>query len=130
MREMICGALMTAIAAASGAAQDVNSANFMLPYCKLTRDEAFTNTTNAMVSGRCLGIIASVAQVLSTFQEAQQKGLVQLDPIFCTAIPQGVSNQQLNDVVLRFGEAHPELTQRDFIAFAMVAMHDAWPCKK
>jgi hypothetical protein len=57
---MLLGALTALMVTAANAAEDVNTANFMLPYCKLTREEASANTTNAMIWGRCSGIIHSL----------------------------------------------------------------------
>src|SRR5258706_8823279 len=36
---------------------------------------------------------------------------------------------QLINVVVRYGEAHPESTHEPFFLIAFIAMHEAWPCK-
>jgi hypothetical protein len=41
-------------------AEDVGSANYMVPFCKLKPVEAFTNPNAAYLHGRCIGILENV----------------------------------------------------------------------
>lgn len=47
---------------------------------------------------------------------------------FC--LPDGVVGRQLTDVVVRFLRAHPENRSAHGGSLAMLAMNDAWPCKR
>src|SRR5260370_42598463 len=65
MRAIICGALLAlTITTANAAEQDVNSAEFMLPYCRLDMNEMLSGrsaptTTNesAYLGGVCAGMV-------------------------------------------------------------------------
>jgi Rap1a immunity proteins len=126
---MLLGALMVLMVTAALATEDVNTANFMPPYCKLTREEASANTTNAMIWGRCSGIIHGLIEMFGLLQEEQAAGEIQLNQRLCTVIPEGVTPQQLVDVVVKFGEAHPEITHEPFVLLTLVAINETWPCK-
>jgi hypothetical protein len=95
MRTMLLGALMVLMVTAALATEDVNTANFMLPYCKLTREEASANTTNAMIWGRCSGIIHGLIEMFGLLQEEQAAGEIQLNQRLCTVIPEGVTPSSL-----------------------------------
>jgi hypothetical protein len=68
------GALMALMVTAANAAEDLKSANFVLPYCKLTKEEACANTTNAMSWGRCSEIIRGLIEMFGLLQEEQATG--------------------------------------------------------
>jgi Rap1a immunity proteins len=131
MRKTLLGALMAlTITAANAAVEDTNSADFMLPFCRLTAKEISADVNKAANYGRCLGIVEGISQMFSLLKEAQAAGAARLDPLLCTSIPADLSNAQLVSVVVKYGEAFPELTHRPFSVLAMSAMQLAWPCNK
>jgi hypothetical protein len=131
MRVTICITFLAlTITTANAAEEDSTSANYLLPYCKLTKEQAGSSTRSALNVGQCMGIVEGISQMFQLLIEAQAAGTVQLDPLLCTSIPAGITTQQLVDVVVTYGETFPELTNRPFTVLAMSAMRVAWPCKK
>lgn len=130
MRTVSLGALMAlAITAAQAAAEDTDSADFLLPFCRLTPNEMAADIKKAANYGRCVGAVEGISQMFSLMRQAQEAGAARLDPLLCTAIPAGIASEQLVNVVVKYGEAFPELTHRPFTVVAMSAMRLAWPCK-
>ena len=130
MREMLLGALMALpITTAHAAAEDTDSADFMLPFCRLTPNEMAADINKAANHSRCVGVVEGISQMLNLLQEAQAAGAARLDPLLCTSIPAGITSEQLLNVVVKYGEAFPDLTHRPFVVVAMSAMRLAWPCK-
>jgi len=103
-------------------AEDVGSANYMVPFCKLKPGEAFTNPNAAYLHGRCIGILENVTLMTDV--------LPRPDPSTCTKIPVGTTLGQMRDVVVKYADEHPNQTQNDFGRFAYNALHEAWPCKE
>ena len=131
MRVTIWGAILAlAITTANAAAEDTTSAEYLLPYCKLTKERAASSAGEALRLGQCVGIVEGVSQMFQLLSEAQAAGTVQLDPLLCTSIPVGITTQQLVDVVVKYGETFPELTHRPFTVLVMSAMRVGWPCGK
>jgi hypothetical protein len=83
-----------------------------------------------MIWGRFSGIIHSLIEMFGLLQEEQAAGEIQLNQRLCTVIPEGVTPQQLVDVVVKFGEAHPEVRHEPFVLLTLVAINETWPCKK
>ena len=59
MKAIICGALLALMITTAAAAEDMESANYLLPYCKLTEAKALSRNA-AYHLGRCYGIIETV----------------------------------------------------------------------
>jgi hypothetical protein len=130
MRKTFLTALtVLTITTADAAVEDPNSADFMLPFCQLTPKEMSADINKASNYGRCLGVVQGISQMFSLLEEAQAAGAARLDPLLCTSIPADITNEQLVTVVVKYGEAFPELTHRPFTVVAMSAMRLAWPCK-
>jgi hypothetical protein len=134
MREMrvtvYCALLVLTITTANAAEEDTKSAKYLLPYCKLTTEQAGSSVRSALNAGQCMGIVEGISQMFQLLNEAEAAGRVQLDPLLCTSIPAGITARQLVDVVVKYGETFPELTPRPFTVLAMSAMRVAWPCKR
>jgi hypothetical protein len=109
MRTIIFGALMALTIMPVHAALDTVSVNYMLSYCKMTVKELAVNTTNAMGYGRCYGTVYGVSQILILLEHTQHP-----DPLVCTTVPPAATSEQLVNVVIKYAEAHPEVT----LAFA------------
>jgi hypothetical protein len=131
MNAIVSGALVAlTVTAASAAQTDQDCANYMLPLCKLTIEQALADKFNSFQLGQCLGIVSGIREMFGALKDAQMAGSVKLDDFFCTAIPDRVTNKQLVNVVVKFGEEHPNVTHEPFVVFAMAAIRAAWPCKK
>jgi hypothetical protein len=126
MKAIICGALMAlVITTANAAEEDGNSANFMLPYCKLSS----ANNKDAAIHGRCFGMVEAINATFKLMRSAAAVGKGRVDPALCIDIPDAVTNEQAVRVVVKYGEAHPERTRNSFTLFAVIALIDTWPCK-
>jgi Rap1a immunity proteins len=130
MKAITCGALIALTVTTANAAEDEQSADFMLPYCRLAATEVTADIKKASNYSRCVGIVEGVSQMFNLLREAQAAGMVQLDPLLCTSIPAGIAKEQLVNVVVTYGETFPELTHRPFTVLAISALRVAWPCKK
>jgi hypothetical protein len=64
MKAIICGALLALTITTANAADDLDRANYLLPYCKLTATERLANTENAHFNGRREAIVQTVSAVL------------------------------------------------------------------
>jgi hypothetical protein len=114
-------AVMQAIPTAGRVEADA-SASFMLPYCKLTAEQASASAIQALLLGQCQGVIETISQM-------HQAQLVE-DRALCADIPDSVTHGQLVQVVVKYGELHPDQTHKPFWMFVLGALHNAWPCKK
>jgi Rap1a immunity proteins len=132
MRTIICGTLtVLAIATANAAVEeDVHSAHFMLPYCKLTSKQTVASVKNALIYGQCFGMVSGVVTMMELLRQAAASGQAQLDPILCTDIPGDTTIEHLVDVVVKYGSTHPDETHERLEVLAFKALHDAWPCKR
>jgi Rap1a immunity proteins len=132
MRTIICGALIAlAITTANAAVEeDVHSAHFMLPYCKLSSKQTMANAKNALIYGQCFGVISGIVLMEVLLRQAEASGKAQLDPVLCTEIPGDTTIEHLVNVVVKYGSAHPDQTHERFEVLAFTALHDAWPCKR
>ena len=88
-----------------------------------TREEASANTTNAMVLGPVFRNNPRPHRDV-WFAAEQAAGEIQLNQRLCTVIPEGVTPQQLVDVVVKFGEEHPEITHEPFVLLTLVAINE------
>jgi len=132
MRTIICGALTALMITTANAAveEDVHSAHFMLPYCKLTSKQTMANAKNALIYGQCFGMVSGILMMVELLRQAEASGQAQLDPILCTDIPGDTTIQQLVDAVVKYGSAHPEQAHERFEVLAFNALRDTWPCRK
>jgi Rap1a immunity proteins len=132
MKTTICGVLigLTITTANAAVEEDVHSAHFMLPYCKLNAKQTMANTKNALIYGQCFGIVSGIVMMIEVLRQAEASGQAQLDPILCTDIPGSTTIEQLVRVVVKYGSTHPDQTHERFEVLAFNALRDAWPCKK
>ena len=90
-------------------AEDLNSANYILPGCK----PLDPRSTATWKHGLCAGFVA---------------GVVYAAPNLC--LPQGLTNNQAVAVVIKYIEARPERMHENFGKLAVEALSAAWPCKR
>jgi hypothetical protein len=96
MKAILTGALLALATTTTGAAENKDSVDYLLPYCKLVPNGPYVHMVDAFEAGRCAGIVQTVAVWLD---ENRAKGRAQSDPTFCADIPNGVNNGQLLRVV-------------------------------
>jgi hypothetical protein len=108
-------ALLASAIAPTGAQENYDSANFMLPQCK--RFLALAGTGKAsFAEGVCAGSITAFAFVGRS-----------LNNRFC--FPEGVTNRQMVQVVVTYIEARPARMHEDWRDLALEALREAWPCR-
>jgi Rap1a immunity proteins len=123
-------AALAITAAATAAEEDVHSARSMLPYCKLTSKQTMANTRNALMYGQCFGVISGVVTMSEVMRQARAAGTVGLDPALCVEIPGDTTILQVVDAVVKYGEAHSDMSRERFEIVAFAALRDNWPCGK
>jgi len=111
------------ITTAAIAEEEAQSASFMLPYCKLTPAQA---AGKAFLAGRCVGLVQGIADALGLMKDASGE---KLNPL-CVDKPKGTSTDQAVQIVVKYGDAHPEQSHAPFTVVAALALTDAWPCRK
>jgi Rap1a immunity proteins len=104
-------AILLALTMPAGA-EDIASANYMLPACKsFANDENARTHSDAMKKGRCVGVVEGLGYTEN----------------FCQ--PKGSTVGQAVAVVVKYIEARPERMHEDFGLLALEALTAAWPCK-
>jgi hypothetical protein len=97
-------------------AEDLDSANHILPGCKGFLSRGSTPTLiESLQQGRCLGFIQGLVH-----------GVGGKD--FC--LPKGVIAAQGVAVVIKYIEGRPERMHEQFGDLALEALKAAWPCKR
>jgi hypothetical protein len=91
---LMLAALLCSLAVPALAEPDINSGNYMLPYCRtLIQDPGKTGP----MSGFCAGVIETLNWTGDLLREEDR---------FCS--PRAVTNGQARQVVVRYLESHPE----------------------
>lgn len=135
MKAIICAGLMALTITAANSAEDYDTANHRLFSCKaiLTlKDDAPAMT---FYKGMCLGEVTSLATLAanstvspSAFSGAGKERAV-IEHWRCVRPPDGVSDDETLNVVVRYIEARPERMNEPFLSLALEALFDAWACK-
>jgi len=129
MRAIVCGALLVLGIAAANAAENTHSADYMLPYCKLTSNRVAESSHDSYLHGRCAGLVEGVIHMASLLKAMQTVGdIPHLDPLLCAAVPDQVAIEQAIKIVVNYGETHPREGPLPFTVLVLDALHDAWPC--
>jgi hypothetical protein len=130
MKAIICGALLALAITTANAAENIHSANYMLPHCKLTADQVVDSPSNSYLVGRCAGLVEGVINMSGLLKAMQTVGdIPHLDPLLCAAVPDQVTIEEALKVVVRYGETHPREGPLPFAVLVLDALHYAWPCK-
>jgi hypothetical protein len=106
--------LALASACSSGQAQEVKSAEAMLPHCMAGLDPGAQDA----IGGRCLGILATLSFVSRVLPDELK---------FCH--PAEATPDQMLQVVNAFLQANPDAARQDFRLVALAAMRGHWPCE-
>jgi hypothetical protein len=105
MRSMlVCMLAMQMLTTANAnAAENTHSANYMLPYCKLTAGQVVDNPSDSYLVGRCVGLVEGVVNMSGLLKAMQAVGdIPHLDPLLCAAVPEQVTIEQALTVVVRY----------------------------
>jgi hypothetical protein len=128
----LAAALALTVAAAQ--AEDLHSANYMLPAC-----QAFVTGMEYGAAGICGGRVSGIvfmggliSGTLSTSippseASSQLAGLLRIG--MCINTPNGVTVAQAARVVVAYIEARPARMHEPFEFLALEALRTAWPCK-
>jgi hypothetical protein len=119
MRFIPCFVIFSFFAAAGAVAQETNpySGFFSLPACKAYA-EPKAPLRMRLEGNFCAGQLRALVYVSHV-----------LSPELRSCVPDNLPNGQLTMVAVRFLETHPERMNEDFMALAMQAFREAWPCK-
>jgi hypothetical protein len=96
----------------------IDSGDAMLPFCK----KAIIGQSSGPVPPEawlCLGKIDSLRRIRTVLKEE-----------FASCAPDSVTNDQALRVVVKYLEENPKFLHQHFDLLALIAMQDAWPCKK
>jgi hypothetical protein len=126
MRGVTCGVLIALTATAVARSDDLENADFLLPFCRLAPDRPGSTEMAAVLYGQCIGLVQGAAGMLALINAIQGS---KLDPRLCLNVPKGASIEQAIEVVVKYGEAHPEQMHAPFLTLATLALTDAWRCR-
>src|SRR5262249_62049901 len=112
----IIGSALALTVTTARAAEDIKSANYILPYCKAIAEERMLpNTAAVFVQGQCTGIVFAIHHM---FWLTQTIGKIRTG-LLCADIPDQVTLQQEIRVVVKYIEAHPKDAHADFRELAL-----------
>jgi hypothetical protein len=126
MRGVACAVLIALTAAAAARGDDLENADFLLPFCRPAPDQPGRTEMAAVLYGQCIGFVQGVAGTLALIKAIQGN---KLDPKLCLDAPKGASIEQAIEVVVKYGEMHPEHMHGPFLTLATLALTDAWRCR-
>jgi hypothetical protein len=89
MKTVIIGALMALTVTAAGAAENTDSANYMVPFCRIK--QVANNDPMVFSLGRCYGVVMATMAMYQQMRWYETQGKARLDPNFCADIPLNVS---------------------------------------
>ncbi len=126
---ILCAAMAVVATMAVAADNPEFSANYVLPGCRdaLARHEKDTGGGFGGLNGMCIGAIWSAA-VIGQANMLGSRNRHEHPDWLCIDVPEKASGEQLIRIVVRYADAHPELTHQNFTLFAFDALADAWPC--
>jgi hypothetical protein len=101
------------------AAADDHSANFYLPSCRGLANEHYGKSP--LREGECVGILEGLSMLAPYLDPAHLASR--------SCVPDDATFGQLTTVVVRWLDQHPQRWHEDFRSLALLALHDAWPCK-
>ena len=97
-----------------------HSANYYLPGCRAFIDKQFVS--DPFAQGECAGILEGLSVTASNLDPA-------IFVVSRSCTPDDVTLAQITTVVVRWLDERPQRWHEDFRALALLALHDAWPCK-
>src|SRR5262245_7651025 len=85
MKTIIYGALTALTVTAAGAAENTDSANYMMPFCRIK--QVANNDPMVFSLGRCYGVVMATMAMYQQMRWLETQGKARLDPNFCADIP-------------------------------------------
>ena len=114
---------------ASTAAEDTNSANYILPGCQNFSSLKQPRTDR---QGFCAGTVAGISFVGKDLRRLRPSYPSESDAVtslYCLDIPEKATLLQLVRVVIAYIEARPPRMPERFNDVALEALRTAWPCR-
>jgi len=113
----------------TAAAEDTNSANYILPGCQnfLSLKQPRTDR-----QGFCAGTVAGISFVGKDLRRLRPSHPSESDAVtslYCLDIPEKATLMQLVRVVIAYIEARPPRMPERFNDLALEALRTAWPCR-
>jgi hypothetical protein len=130
VRSVLFGAaaLVLTITAAS-AAEDISSANYMLPGCQAYADRK-PPYDRPFEQGLCAGTVRGIGFMGSSTMETVDGRVVRTAiQEWCLDLPDAVTVRQMVRVVVAYIDARPARMHEDFRLLALEALRTAWPCR-
>jgi hypothetical protein len=113
--------LLGLLTGASLRAEEV-SGKFYYKRCKaISSGEPSTNVSDGIMKGDCLGVFKTIIYFNTDIESGR-------DIFYCA--PRGVTVGQLTRVSIAFMDRNPALMHEPFAHLALMALAEAWPCKK
>jgi len=128
------GAALALTVTAAGAAENVHSANYMLPHCRNFVDRKSVDLFN---QGICAGLVEGIAvpgglvilYALPSDYDKPEPHLRDLQRMLCIDAPDEATVEQMVRVVVAYIDARPARMHEDFRNLAREALRTAWPCR-
>jgi Rap1a immunity proteins len=111
------GVALALTVTAAVAEPDLNSANYLLPFCRGFGD---LKSSVPFEQGRCAGIVSGIAYMGSAVEASSR---------VCLDIQATVTSGQDVKVVVAYIDARPARLHEPFARLALEALRAAWPCK-
>jgi hypothetical protein len=112
IRRLLLGAALALTVTGALAAENPNSANFVMPGCRNAVSEQY-----GFLEGYCTGIVVGIIGIGGA-------------PGACLAVPDAVTSSQAVRVVIVYIDARPARMHEHFTELALEALRAAWPCRK
>jgi hypothetical protein len=130
---LLLGAALALTVTAVGA-ENVHSANYMLPYCRNWIDRKLADPFN---QGLCAGLVEGIAvtggfvilYALPSDYDKPEPHLRDLQRELCINAPDDATIEQMVRVVVAYIDARPARMHEDFRNLAREALRTAWPCR-
>jgi Rap1a immunity proteins len=121
------GAALALTVTAGAAAEDMNSANYLLPACQeLIVGKQVSPTMTSFERGICSGTLRGII-FMGTGLRRPVSDDVRLT--FCIDHPDNGTPEQALRIVVSYIEARPARMHEPFVALALEALRAAWPCR-
>src|SRR5258708_25965744 len=129
-RSVLFGAAFASTATAAAA----QSTNDVLPGCRNLLTQKAQSTSDALMQGRCAGIVEGIVFMGGLVRYILKSNPVPPDrrspiqQVACIDVGQEVLLDQKIKVVIAYIDARPAQMHEDFRGLAFEALHATWPC--
>jgi hypothetical protein len=126
---LLLGAALALAVTATGAAEDVGSANYYLSGCQ---EFVARNGATSGRAGLCGGTVRGIVYMgksLSLYRLDYSTVRAIMGWLYCLNIPDEATVAQATRVIVAYIEARPARMHEPFNDLALEALREAWPCK-